>query len=96
MKRKEREKRGGDQLLVEAIVSSCPSVRENKAGEEESMSLFQGPMRRGTNCRNERNEMMESCWVLVVCLSVRIMVANTYFKTKARDEKEAFETAEHR
>lgn len=50
----------GVPLLVQEIVSSHPSVRENKAGEEESVSS--DPMHGGTNCRNERNEVMESGW----------------------------------
>lgn len=82
-------------LLVEAIFSSRPSVRKNKAGEEESTSSLQGPMHRGTNCRNERNEMMETCWVPVVYLSVRVMVANTYFKTKARDRYKGLTRRRH-
>lgn len=65
-------------LLVEAIVSSCPSVRNNKAEEEESISFLQGPMHRVTNYRNVRNGMMESFRLLVVYLpACGAMAANT-------------------
>lgn len=55
-------------------------------------------MRRGTNCRNERNEMMESCWVLLHGRYDCVMMANArnaFLETKAGDRVGVFTRRRH-
>lgn len=101
-KRSERERRGripvtgppscrGNHLWLsqrEKEQRRRAGERRRRAGrEEESMSFLQGPMLRVANCRNERNGMMESHKVLVLCLWNRATAAKGRHASKNKSRE---------